>query len=68
MAEDWREEALRTLARAELFQAVPEDRLRRAAEDPDCLRETFARGEVIYSPDRFRRCLGVFLSGRARVT
>lgn len=68
MAEDWREEALRTLSRTELFRAVPEDRLRRAAEDPGCLWETFAKGEVIYSPDRFRRCLGVFLSGRARVT
>ena len=68
MAEDWREEALRTLSRAGLFRTVPEERLRRAAEDPGCLRETFARGEVIYSPDRFRRCLGVFLSGRARVT
>ena len=68
MAEDWKEEALKTLDRAELFREVPEDRLRRAAEDPDCLREDFAKGEVIYSPERFRRCLGVFLSGRARVT
>lgn len=66
--EDWKEEALRILSRTELFREVPEDRLRRAAEDPDCLGECFAKGEVIYSPERFRRCLGVVLSGRARVT
>ena len=68
MAEHWSGEQLAALARTELFREVPEDRLRRAAEDPGCLRERFAKGEVIYSPDRFRRCLGVFLAGRARVT
>ncbi len=68
MAEDWSREQLATLAGTELFRAVPEDRLRRAAEDPGCLRETFPKGAVIYSPSRFRRCLGVFLAGRARVT
>ncbi|WP_294513494.1 Crp/Fnr family transcriptional regulator [uncultured Intestinimonas sp.] len=68
MAEDWSGEQLAALARTELFREVPEERLRRAAEDPDCLRERFPKGTVIYSPSRFRRCLGVFLSGRARVT
>lgn len=68
MAEHWSGEQLAALARTELFREAPEDRLRRAAEDPGCLRERFAKGEVIYSPDRFRRCLGVFLAGRARVT
>lgn len=68
MAADWSREQLAALARTELFREVPEDRLRRAAEAPDCLRETFPKGTVIYSPGRFRRCLGVFLSGRAKVT
>lgn len=68
MTEGWTAEQLEVLTRAGLFRAVPEERLRRAVEDPDCLREDFAKGEVIYSPHRFRRCLGVFLSGRARVT
>lgn len=68
MAEDWSGEQLSALARTELFRMVPEDQLRRAAEDPGCLREVFSKGSVIYSPVRFRRCLGVFLSGRAKVT
>lgn len=68
MAEHWSAEELAALARTELFQEVPEERLRRAAEDPGCLRERFPKGTVIYSPNRFRRCLGVFLAGRARVT
>ena len=68
MAEDWREEQLAALARAELFREVPPERLRRAAEDPECLREEFPRRAVIYSPRRFRRCLGVVLKGRAKVT
>ena len=68
MAEDWREEQLAALARAELFREVPPERLRRAAEDPECLREEFPGRAVIYSPSRFRRCLGVVLKGRAKVT
>lgn len=68
MAADWTLGELDALSAAVLFRAVPEKRLRQAAEDPDCLREAFARGAVIYSPGRFRRCLGVLLSGRARVT
>ena len=61
MAEDWREEQLAALARAELFREVPPERLRRAAEDPECLREEFPRRAVIYSPSRL-------LKGRAKVT
>ena len=68
MAEAWSGEQLAALVRTRLFQGVPEERLRRAAEDPSCLREQFSKGAIIYSPSRFRRCLGVFLAGRARVT
>jgi CRP-like cAMP-binding protein len=40
----------------------------RAAADALCTAETFPRGETIYSPEHFRRSLGIFLSGAARVS
>lgn len=49
-----------------LFRNVPEEGLE------FCLNEAHVqqaqRGEVLYSPGHFRRCLGVVLSGRVRVT
>lgn len=67
MAKGWsrREQAL--LAGTFLFQGVPEEVVRQAAEDPACTREEFAKGEDIYSPKRFRRSLGVVLKGTAQV-
>lgn len=49
-----------------LFQNVPEEGLE------FCLSQAHVqqaqRGEVLYSPEHFRRCLGVVLSGRVRVS
>lgn len=35
---------------------------------PGCTLEQFPAGDSIYRPDRFRRCLGILLSGQVRVT
>lgn len=49
-----------------LFRDVPEEAL------DFCLtqggREAAERGDTLYTPERFRRCLGLVLSGRVRVT
>ena len=68
MAKGWSREELALLGRTPLFQGAEAEVVRRAAEDPACRRETFGREAVIYSPERFQRCLGVLLQGRARVT
>jgi len=59
---------LRLLRRTFLFREVPEDFIRRAAADALCTSETFPRGGTIYSPEHFRRALGIFLTGSARVS
>lgn len=68
MAKGWSREELALLGRTPLFHGAEAEVVRRAAEDPACRRETFGREAVIYSPERFQRCLGVLLQGRARVT
>ena len=68
MAEGWSPEELALLGASPLFRGAEPEAVRRAAEDPACRREVYRRGEVIYSPERFRRCLGVLLQGRSRVT
>lgn len=57
----------RTLAgESFLFRGVPEEGL------DFCLTQSgsehAARGDVLYTPERFRHCLGLVLSGRVRVT
>lgn len=64
----WGEGELDLLADTPLFQGIPEKWLRFAVEEPSCFRKEYGRGEVIYSPERFQRCLGVLLSGRAGVS
>lgn len=64
----WSGKELGLLAKTPLFQGLPEEELRWAAESPACFWEEFGRDEAIYSPKRFRRSLGVFLRGGARVT
>ena len=59
---------LRLLRRTFLFGQVPETFLRGAAADARCTAESFPRGGTIYSPEHFRRALGVFLTGAARVS
>ena len=68
MAEGWSREELSLLGATPLFQGASAETIRRAAEDSACRREDFPRETVIYSPESFRRCLGVLLRGRARVT
>ena len=68
MAEGWSREELALLGATPLFQGASAETIRRAAEDSACRREDFPRETVIYSPESFRRCLGVLLRGRARVT
>lgn len=48
-----------------LFRRVPPDRLEKLAVGSELW--TIGRGETAYEPHRFRRCLGVLLSGRLQV-
>lgn len=50
-----------------LFQGAPEA-AQAALTDPRVLRRTAAKGEVIYDPRRFQRCLGVVLEGSVQVS
>ena len=68
MATGWSRAELALLGETPLFRGAGEETVRRAAEDSACRREDFPRETVIYSPESFRRCLGVLLRGRARVT
>lgn len=49
-----------------LFGRVDEELWNRILEDSDLLR--VEKGDVVYAPRRFRRCLGVVLRGRVRVS
>lgn len=49
-----------------LFSGVDGESLSRLLERAELCR--VSRGETIYSPHRFRRCLGVLLEGRVRVS
>lgn len=68
MRPEWSERELELLAGTFLLQGTERKLVRRAAEDSRCTREIYARGDLIYTPKRFRRSLGVLLEGRARVT
>lgn len=50
-----------------LFQGAPET-AQAALADPRALRRTAAKGEVIYDPRHFQRCLGVVLEGSVQVS
>lgn len=56
------------LERTFLFRGAPEALILRALEDPRCQVMEAKRGEVIYTPHQFQRCLGVLLSGRVQVS
>lgn len=51
-----------------LFRSCPAETVRRALSDSACTLESTPAGGTIYEPQRFRRCLGLLLSGTARVT
>ena len=59
-------EELSSLARCPLFQGVAEHLVEKIAQEAVSL--PFSLGEVIYSPRKFRRCLGILLSGQLQVT
>lgn len=59
-------ELLDALSRHWLFGGVDPAALERLLSGSEAL--SVARGETIYTPHRFRRCLGVLLSGRVRVS
>lgn len=59
---------LEILSSAPLFAGVEEQELLSLLDCADCCLEQFPAGASIYRPDRFRRCLGVLLSGQVRVT
>jgi CRP-like cAMP-binding protein len=54
------------LSRHWLFEGVARTALDRACRGAEQL--TAARGETIYTPHRFRRCLGVLLAGQVQVS
>lgn len=68
MGLDWSGEELRLLSETPLFQGLERKWLLWGPEHPASFRERFSKGTAIYSPKRFRRCLGVLLTGRARVS
>jgi len=57
---------VQALAGHSLFAEVPEDTLERLLATAEEVR--VPRGETIYTPQRFRRCLGLILAGRVRVS
>lgn len=61
-------EEMTLLTRTFLFRGAPEELILRWTGDERCRMTEAERGEIIYEPHRFRRCLGVLLSGRVQVT
>lgn len=59
-------ELIQELSGHSLFSGVEASALARLAETAEVYR--VARGDTIYTPHRFRRCLGVLLKGRVQVS
>ncbi len=51
-----------------LFHGTSELLMRKMASAPDCELKLYADGDCIYSPENFRRSLGIILEGSARVS
>lgn len=60
------QEEFSLLSGCPLFRGVEEGLLRRLTEEAG--QSCFEPGQVVYDPDRFRRCLGVVLLGQLQVT
>lgn len=56
------------LGRCPLFLGAEDALLRTLSSLPGVTVEPFAAGELLYGPNRFRRSLGVLLSGQVQVT
>lgn len=59
---------LELLGRCPLLRGAGEDMLRQVADAPETSLLSFSAGQVVYSPQKFCRCLGVVLSGQLQVT
>lgn len=68
METKWTDRELELLGGTVLLQGLDPSKVRRGVEDPRCSRERFEKGKEIYSPRRFRRSLGVLLTGRIQVS
>lgn len=68
MAQPLSSQQLAVLSASPLFLGVDQEELAQLPAYPGCSLEQFPAGASIYRPDRFRRSLGVLLSGQVRVT
>ncbi len=59
---------LELVMKTELFHGVPQTVLLKIINAHDCTVEDYKKGEIVFSPDSFSRCLGIVLNGRLRVT
>ncbi|MCD7823097.1 MAG: Crp/Fnr family transcriptional regulator [Oscillospiraceae bacterium] len=51
-----------------LFEGVPTDEILGFVREFSCKEKSYPKGEIIFSPEKFERVLGVVLSGRIAVT
>lgn len=51
-----------------LFEGVPTEEVSRIAREFSCGEKAYSKGEVIFSPEKFERVLGVVISGKVAVT
>ena len=61
------EALLELLSRSMLFEGMEPGEIARLLEGR-CELASFAKGELIYSPSRYRNCLGILLAGEAGIT
>ncbi len=50
-----------------LFRGVAEETVKKALSDPLAAVRQYAKGEVVFDPERFERSVGIVLAGRIRV-
>lgn len=62
------EHQMSLLSRSALLSGLPPEAISAISAREGCTLEDFPAGEAIYRPDRFRRSLGILLSGQVRVT
>ncbi|MCD7785948.1 MAG: Crp/Fnr family transcriptional regulator [Oscillospiraceae bacterium] len=51
-----------------LFEGVPTNEISEIIREFSCEEKSYLKGEIIFSPEKFRRVLGVVLSGKIAVT
>ena len=68
LAAAWTETELSLLRQTALFGTLSPSELHGILARPECIRGSYAKGDVIYAPHAFQRNLGVLLSGVVEVT